>query len=177
MAVGILFSTASFYACTTTDPTKQDLSADKQFDIPTFFQQEIKHLSAANMEISKTVAKGSPSETKNILIQDWEKELSAFSSIDLNKAAYIGHVHKDSADYLVRLTLDDPAADISAVHIRYDEQNNPYAILILKKINNLLYQTTESLFYDKNKGYKIEKQQDVWLLGSNHYSIEGVFKD
>jgi len=175
IAIGIFVSTASFFACTATNPIKQAHTEEKQFDIPAFFQQEIQHLSETKKEISKTVAKDSSAETKKILIQDWEKELSAFSSIDLNKTAYIGHINKDSSDHLVKLTLDDPTADISAVHIRYDEHNNPSGILIFKKINNLLYQTTESLSYQKDKGYKIEKQQDVWLLGSNHYTIEGKF--
>jgi len=174
IAAGMILSAVSFLACST-DTNQVAQKQEKQFDIPAFFQQETQRLGQQNREITKTVSKETASETKKISIKDWEKELSAFSSVDLNKAAYSGQIHKDSADRLVKLSLSDPHADISSVQIQYADDNTPDEIHIIKNIDNLLYQTTEKLSYRKNKGYKIEKQQHVWLLGSNSYTIEGTF--
>jgi hypothetical protein len=71
--------------------------------------------------------------------------------------------------------VDNPQLDVSEVIIRYDAQNVPIEIQITRHIQNFLYTTSEKLSYRKNTSYRIEKDQDVWVLGSNNYVIEGKF--
>jgi len=158
------------FACNSTPQhTKQE---KKEFDLPAYFQREIKHLSSTDKEIVKTVSKDDVSETKTIRV-DWKKELAAFAAIDINKPVYAGYIRKDSSDRTVTLRIDDPKLDLSMIRIRYDEQNEPFEITIQRKTDNLLYDTIEKLYYRKNKSYRIEKQQKVWILGTNHYTIAG----
>ena len=164
---------AFLFACTSSPSDTQ--REKKAFDLPAYFRGEIKRLSATNRDILKTVSKGNASETKTIQV-DWETELAAFASIDLNKPVYAGYIRKDSSDNVVTFRMDNPAADISTVHIRYNEDDEPSEITIHKKTDNLLYETIETLYYRRNESYRIEKQQDVWLLGTNHYSIVGSLK-
>ncbi len=174
-AATIFLSAALFFACTSSPTVTNQVS--KEFDLPSFFQHEIKRLSSANREVIKTVSTGDSSETKTIQQIDWKKELAAFSSVDVNKAVYAGEIRKDSSDHIVTLYLDNPDADISKVRIHYDKQNEPQEIIIHKNIHNLLYHTIEILSYKKDHNYSIEKQQDVWLLGTNHYTIKGSFSN
>jgi hypothetical protein len=148
---------------------------EKVFDLPTYFDTEIEQLAARAPEIEKTVFTGNESETKTVQIRDWSRELSAFAAIDINKPAYKGYVKKDSSEGFVRLYVDNPQLDVSEVIIRYDAQNVPIEIQITRHIQNFLYTTSEKLSYRKNTSYRIEKDQDVWVLGSNNYVIEGKF--
>lgn len=174
LAVGIMLSTACFYACESSiTPSKK--TVERQFDLPAFFDREIKRLATDNKEIIKTVSTDDNSESKNVVIDNWSKELSAFAAIDLNKSAYLGYVEKDSSDHLVTLRINNPDLEVSEVVIRYDEQNTPAEIIITRRIQNFLYTTKEKLSYRKNKDYNIEKQQDVWMLGSHRYRIQGEF--
>jgi len=166
------FAVVFLVACFSSPTDTKQVIKNKEFDLPSYFQQEIKRLSAMDKEVVKTVSKEDVSETKTIHV-NWEKELAAFVSTDINKAVYAGYIRKDSSDRLVTLRLDNPDVDISSIRIRYDEQNEPIEIIIHKQVHNLLYNTTEKLSYNKDHSYRIEKQQDVWVLGTNHYSIEG----
>ncbi|NGM61753.1 hypothetical protein G5B30_07480 [Sphingobacterium sp. SGG-5] len=158
------------FACTSAPQhTKQE---QKEFDLPAYFQREIKRLSAVDKAVVKTVSKGDVSETKTLRV-DWKKELAAFASIDINKPVYAGYIYKDSSGRTVTFRIDNPKLDISMVRIQYNEQNEPLEITIQRKIDNLLYDTAEKLHYKKNESYRIEKQQDVWVLGTNHYTIAG----
>lgn len=174
--VGIIVSTVLFYGCGS-DTLSSAGGGERRFNIPAFFDREIKRLAAEDKEILKTVFTGDNGESKKVIINDWSKELSAFVTIDLNKPAYRGYVKKDSSSQQVTFRIDNPDLDVSEVIVHYNEQNIPTEIFIIRHIQNFLYTTREKLSYRKNKDYKIEKHQDVWMLGTNLYYIEGKFEE
>lgn len=147
----------------------------KEFDFPSFFQQEIGLLNTLQPQVDKTVIKDSTSETKNLVIEDWNKELSSFLSIDLNKPAYRGAYQKDSADNVVIYTFTDSTLDLSSIRVVYKD-HIPATLMIKKETKNLLYDTKESLEYVRGKRYSIDKRQNVKILGSHQYKIEGIIK-
>ncbi|MBE8720986.1 hypothetical protein C4F40_09655 [Sphingobacterium sp. Ka21] len=163
---------SALFSCVSTDTATKDQV--KLFDLPSFFQSEIKRLAATNPTITKTVRKDSISEVKQIKIENWETELSSFVTIDINKPAYDGYVDVDSINHLVTYTVTNPDLDLSCIQIQY-ENGKANAIVIERKVKNSLYNTTEFLEYRKNDSYTVEKNQSVKAVGENYYKIEGKF--
>lgn len=164
----------SFVSCTS-GSNVGNLVKERQPDIPAYFRAEIARLTKENPVVSKTATKDGFPETKEMQISDWSNELASFASIDLNKPAYRDVLKKDSTAYKVKITAKDPKIDIRQVDIIYDEQGDPISFHIQRKVQNFLNKTTETLYYAKNIGYRLEKKQSVPILGDQHYSIEGNF--
>lgn len=170
-AVMALAIAALFLSCT---PHQQGgVINETYFDIPTYFKGEITRLTRDNPLVNKTVVKDSLSETKEIKIADWGNELSSFVSIDLNKPVYAGVLQKDSTANRVKITVSDPKVDISFVEITYGDNGEPTLFHIERKVENFLYDTRETLHYETDKGYRLEKHQSVRILGDKYYRIEG----
>ncbi|SKB97497.1 hypothetical protein SAMN05660841_03397 [Sphingobacterium nematocida] len=146
-----------------------------EFDIPSFFRNEIELLNSTKPKVTKVVKKDSISETKQLIIADWQKELANFTSIDLNKAAYRGAYQKDSIGNTVTYSFTDSALDLSSVKIVY-HNGVPSIFTINKVTKNLLYNTEENLEYIKGESYTIDKIQAVKTLGSHHYQIKGTIE-
>ncbi|WP_144062615.1 hypothetical protein [Sphingobacterium paucimobilis] len=169
------FVVTIFYSCgSPSSPRKNELTVS-EFDLPAFFQQEIKSLDISKPTIRKTVSKDSISESKELQIGDWERELASFLTVDLNKPAYRGTYQKDSIANTVTYTFTDSTVDLSVLKIVYTDQI-PVSFTIKKSTNNLLYNTSESLEYIKGKRYIIDKVQSVKMLGNRHYRIEGIIE-
>lgn len=162
---------ALFLSCTSNQ--QEPMTRETYFDIPTYFKGEITRLTADNPVVNKTVVKDSLSETKEIKISDWENELSSFVSIDLNKPVYAGILQKDSTANSVKITASDPKVDISLVEIIYGADGEPVLFHIERNVENSLYDTRETLRYEKDKRYSLEKHQSVFILGDKYYHIEG----
>ncbi|WP_164112473.1 MULTISPECIES: hypothetical protein [Sphingobacterium] len=174
-AVSILCITAFTSSCTSASNNAHN-SNDLEIDIPSFFQNEIALLNSKRPTVTKTVKKDSISETKQLTVSDWQKELANFTSIDINKAAYRGSYHKDSIGNTVTYSFKDSALDLSSLKIVYD--NGIPSIFTIKKVTkNLLYDTEENLEYIKGKSYSVDKTQVVKALGSHHYQIKGRIEE
>lgn len=167
--------TALFLSCTSS-PNGSDVIRETYLDIPGYFKGEIARLTQDNPVVNKTVVKDSLSETQEVKIADWSNELASFVSIDLNKPAYNGILQKDSTNNEVNITATDPKIDLVAVDVTYGENGEPTAFRIQRNIQNSLYDTRETLRYEKNKGYSLEKHQSVLILGDKYYHVEGTFK-
>ncbi|TJZ63115.1 hypothetical protein FAZ15_02120 [Sphingobacterium olei] len=171
-AIGILSLASALFSCTSTDTSTK--GQVKLFDLPSFFQSEIKRLKKINPTITKTVRKDSISEVKQIKIDNWDTELSSFVSTDINKPAYDGFVDVDSVDNLVTYTVTSPDLDLSCIQILYKNEKVS-DVIIERKVKNSLYNTTEFLEYRKDDSYTVEKNQSVIAVGDNYYKIEGKF--
>ena len=145
-----------------------------EIDLPSYFKGEIESLTKQNPKITKTVFKDIVKETKSLHINDWERELGSFLAVDINKPAYKGLYTKDSTDNLVRYQFTK--SDISQISIEYQE-GVPAVIQIEKSVKNLLYNSTEKITYASNQFYTIDKEQEVKVLGTNKYKIEGILGD
>jgi len=153
------------------------ISGEKTFyrDLPAFFKQEVQRLKTQEPNIQKTVEKDKEQETKEVQINDWNTELSSFLNIDLNKVNYQNQLLVDSTDSVIIYTAINPNIDIQKVEITLDPQGEINAIDIYKISDNTLYKSTETLHYNKEEGYRIEKEQDIRFLGKNNYKITGSF--
>lgn len=171
---GILCLTAVTLSCTSASKQEHN-TVDPEIDIPAFFKNEISFLNAENPNVTKTVKKDSLSETKQLVITDWDKELANFSSIDINKPAYRGTYDKDSVDNRVTYNFKDSSVDLSVVQIVYVD-GAVSTLNVKRSTKNLLYNTVENLEYIKGKSYRVEKIQNVKVMGSQHYLIEGIIE-
>lgn len=165
---------ALFISCSDTPPTS-GATKEKQFDIPHFFKQEIARLEKTNPLVKKTVTKDSLSETKELNISNWSNELANFATVDLNKPVYVGLLRKDSVDGKLTFTADDPKVDLSSVEISFAQDKTPKGFIIRRTIKNSLYQTTETMEYQRDSIYRLQKDQSVLLLGDKHYNIHASF--
>lgn len=169
-----LASAAFFHACNSQSERKQ--AEDQQYvNLPEYFNNEISRLNGLKPTILKTVVKDSISESKKVRVTDWERELSSFTNIDLNKPAYQGLFEKDSSDHRATYISNDPQIDIQQVTVDYEPDGTPFSFLIKRKVDNTLYETSEILSYNKKEGYSIEKKQHILLLGDKFYFIKGVY--
>lgn len=176
VALGLLsLSVGLSLSCESPSAEKKRNLVAPEFDLPSFFHKEIAALNAAKPKIKKTVQKDSISETKELIIADWNKELTSFLAVDLNKAAYRGAFQKDSTDHTVVYTFTDSSVDLSSLKIVYVD-NIPTQFTIKKSTQNLLYNTSENLEYIKGKSYSIDKLQSVYMLGTQHYKIMGIIE-
>lgn len=162
-------------SCGSPSPETKTTTVMQQFDLPSFFQQEIARLDSLQPKIKKTVSEDRVSETKELVIAAWDKELASFLAVDLNKPAYRGTYRKDSIGNTVKYTVTDPSLDLSLLEIVYTDQI-PTTFIIKKSTKNLLYNTSEHLEYVKGKRYTIDKLQSVKMLGYRHYRIEGIIE-
>lgn len=165
---------ALFFSCSTPPPTG-GAAKEKQFDIPNFFKQEIARLEKTNPLVKKTVTKDSLSETKDLKISNWSNELASFATVDLNKPVYAGLLQKDSVNGKLTFTADDPKVDLSSVEISFAPDKSPKGFVIRRTIKNSLYQTAETLEYQRDSIYSLQKDQSVLLLGDKHYNISASF--
>lgn len=168
------FVALAFCACS--DEKKTDsTSATDYFPTHDFFQAEVERLSAASPAVHKTVGKNGDTEVKDVAISNWENELGAFLSVDLNKPALKDAFEVDSSERSIRYTAKDPELEIQSVLIVLDTTQRPQRIEISKQSDNILYQNKEELKYITDSSYQLIKEQDILFLGKNNYQITGQF--
>lgn len=171
----VLTSTIAFFISCSNSTSNHEKEHSLEFDLPSFFNREVKLLNSAKPIVKKTVEKDGISESKELTIADWERELANFLSVDLNKPAYQGYVKKDSFQNNVMYTIANSTLDLTSVQIMY-KSNKPISFIIKKSSKNLLYQTDEILKYNKGIGYSIDKTQKVKGLNKQHYKISGIIE-
>jgi hypothetical protein len=157
--------------------SSSDEQAQKQnyfFDIAGYFKQQATLLT--NKSVTKTVSKDKATETKTLIVENWEQELQLFTDCDINKAAWKDSYKKDSTSNTLIYTATDPDLRVRAIKINFLGQS-PSKIEISTQSKNLLYHTTENLVFIPDSLYQITKHQKVILLGLHDYKISGRFKN
>jgi hypothetical protein len=174
----VLLLLCGSYACN--KPEIKETGAQlKYFDLKGYFDKEAERLQILNPQINKSVSHNGETETKKVRISSWKKELNMFTESDINKPAW-------KASYSVFISPNTPAEKVISYKAKYPDlktQNIFVAysngelteIQIVNNVKNLLYQTTETLYYSPKHGYTIIKTQKVKIMGANNYRIKGVF--
>lgn len=148
------------------------------FNLKDYFHKEAQILSIQRPRILKQVSRNESHEKKEIRIEDWERELALFLESDINKVAWrysydeINH-YNDNQDTLKYVSKDTSLRTQEIVIIRKDSVIKEIAIK--NKVENYLYTSREELYYYPDSLYKIQKNQQVIVLGSNNYQISGRF--
>lgn len=170
LVIGLLSS------CGESEQTTQNLQTEVYFDIKGFFEEEAVRLSGNSNPVHKEITRNrEETESKNITIKDWKKELSLFIESDINKPAWTSSYQvREEGDSTVYIT-SDPNLRTKKIVINMEDEKVA-AITISNEVTNQLYTSQEKLYYSPDSLYRIEKEQDVRVIGSNQYLVTGKFK-
>ncbi|MNT73709.1 hypothetical protein D3C72_2124500 [compost metagenome] len=114
------------------------------------------------------------SETKNIRVADWAKELSVFSEADINRSAWKGLFHIEKNKEQEVYSSDDKKVPVKEVLIT-KTGGKVQGIKILIRTSNMLYSSADTLSYYPDSLYQIKKKQEIRLLSEKNYIITGKF--
>ena len=145
------------------------------FDLKGYFINDTARLNHSNIPVDKTVTHNGIAETKTVHIDNWGRELDLFIASDINKPAWKNSYSVTTTGDFLIYKAKDPDLKTREVMIKKDRQKVKW-ILIFNYTKNALYQTTEKLTYFPDSLYLIQKKQQVRLIGTNIYTIKGVFK-
>ena len=151
---------------------KEDATA-KYFDLKAYFKADSARLSNLNKPVRKTVTHNGVTETKEVKIDDWSQELSLFSQSDINKPAWRDSYKVQTTPTMAIYTAIDDDLKTREIIVNKTDDDKVKYIVIYNYTKNLLYYTKEKLTYWPDSLYKIEKTQQVRLLGLNKYVITG----
>lgn len=167
----LIFTVLLFSSCSSAndEPAQKHLYF---FDLAGYFKQQASSLK--DKKIVKTVTKNADSETKRLVIENWQQELQLFTDADINKPAWKNSYRKDSTANTLIYTATDPELRVQKIEIRLSGKT-PTKIVIDAKSKNLLYHNKETMIFIPDSLYQITKHQKVVLLGLNNYTITGKF--
>jgi len=142
------------------------------FDLKGYFNTDIKRLSKLNHPILKSVTHNDVTETKRVIINNWELELNLFIQSDINKPAWQNSYTVENTGNAIFYRAKTP--DLKTRFIAINKNGNKIKwILIYNYTKNMLYQTSETLSYFPDSVYIIKKYQKVRVLKANRYLIKG----
>ncbi|SHG21545.1 hypothetical protein [Pedobacter caeni] len=150
-------------------------NAHTYFDLKGFFEKERARLSQSNPLILKTVMVNDSSESKQLRIADWKKELSAFSDADMNRAAWKGLFQIRKTTSGVAYTTDSKKVPVKEVLVM-ERNGKLYGLQILIRNSTTLYTSSDTLSYYPDSLYEVKKSQNIRLLSEKNYRITGKFK-
>jgi hypothetical protein len=166
-----LGSALLFWSCQT-DKTAQP-SKGSTLSLDSFFNAEIQKLTKLNPLVEKTVVKDADQEVKSLKISNWQNELSGFIAADITKDADPSLYDFKEVDCKTIYQAKDPRLAIQHLAVEHDLDGKIKQVVIERKVDNSLYSSNEKLTYDVDSMYRIEKHQDILILGQSYYKIVG----
>jgi hypothetical protein len=168
----LLLLAASLQSC------KPDLSEAgskaKFFDLKGYFEADSARLTRLNPWVTKSVKHNTETETKKVQITNWGNELKLFTESDINKQSWKESYDVQSTGDFLIYKAKDPGLRTREVLIKKEGSKVKW-ILIFNHTKNILYENVEKLSYYPDSLYLIQKLQRVRLLGTQKYTIKGVF--
>lgn len=169
--IALLLALLLFNAC---NSGEKKAEPSNYFDLKTYFAEESARLNKNNPSVHKTVSIDGSSEEKQLTIEDWTKELAAFSDADINKAAWRGSFNLEKKNAEERYTPKGEDIPVRLLVIkRKAEKINSIHIEIRNK--NPLYTSVDELNYYPDSVYEITKTQAIKLKEPKTYEVRGVF--
>ncbi|WP_316815906.1 hypothetical protein [Pedobacter nyackensis] len=158
------------------NPTeKSQKNALSYFDLKGYFDKEALRLTQSNPLVTKTVAVNQQTETKQVRMTDWAKELSVFSNADINRNAWKGLFDAKNTGQQFLYTSDHEKVPVKEVLVT-KKNGRISAIRILIIYSNILYKSADTLSYYPDSLYQVKKKQQIKLLSEKNYTITGRFK-
>ena len=145
------------------------------FDLPNYFKQEANRLAKARPMINKTIEVNGKSETREVKIDNWEKEFDLFVQADINKASWRGSFTPTVANNLQVYTSQSNKIPVKRLEVSYTG-NKVASIKVFVTNTNDLYTSNDSLSYYPDSLYRIKKVQHIKLMSEKKYEVTGKFK-
>jgi len=155
-------------------PTQNKAQAKAYFDLKGYFEKEADRLDKLGLKIDKSVSINGIEEHKLIKVEDFNKELNSFITLDINKASWRDAFKVKKENNLLMYTTDNEKIPVKKVEIQY-QNNKVSSIYIVTEVDNILYHSTDTLSYRSNQFYEIKKTQKIKLLKEKKYTIIGKF--
>lgn len=169
----LLTSVAACDSVSESTPTNEKL---RYFSLDEYFSDEITRLKKEQPDIQKTVNINGNSESKLTNTINWEHELELFAAADINKAAWTNSYTVDSTDRKVIYSSKEQELKTKHIIIQHQKNGEILSIEIHNEEYNWIYRSMETLTYYPDSLYSIEKTQEVRIVGSNHYQVQGLWK-
>lgn len=168
----------SVVACNSvTEPTTStETEQPTYFSLNTYFSDEIDRLTKEQPDLEKTVNINGSSESKATNTVNWKHELELFAQADINKAAWTNSYTVDSTERKVVYTSKEPDLKTKQIIIQHKADKTVLGIEIHNEESNWIYRSVEKLTYYPDSLYSIDKIQEVRIVGSNHYHVQGVWR-
>ncbi|GAA4173082.1 hypothetical protein [Sphingobacterium ginsenosidimutans] len=165
-----------FWSCSSPSGQQKAKKTTDIFSVDSFFSAEAQRLQQLNPSVLKSVNKDGEKEQRELKIENWKNELSAFQSADISKNFDPALYDVKAVDCVTEFTAKKKELQIQKLRIEFDRKNEKVKhIQIDKKIANSLYDSEEKLDYYIDSLYSIVKLQDVQGLDANQYEIIGRF--
>jgi hypothetical protein len=175
-----LFSLVFFFAsCENVTDTQTD-QVHLYADIPalvTSLQTELKN---ANPSVQKTVRVDGKSEKITAKDIDWEKELTLFQELNLNKSAFKGQFTEQKAQNgSVKYMAKEKDMLIQVLEMKLDTKTQkPIQISAFWENRNILYETSRNLSMElvdgKLRKYTVDTKQKLKFGKMQMLGVEGV---
>lgn len=156
------------------NPEQPQKVPQKYFDLKGYFQQEATRLNQTKPLVHKTVAVNEGTESKQIRITDWNKELANFSDADLNKSAWQGLFKVVKNEQQELYSSDNDKVLVKKLVVTRKD-NKITGIKLLLHTSNYLYNSTDTLSYFPDSLYEVKKKQQIRFLKEKRYTIKGLF--
>jgi|ERR1700761_2152518 len=151
----------------------------KFFDLKGYFTAESARLTKLNPVINKTAVFNNYTQTKKLHIQNWSNELSSFIESDINKPAWRTSYNVQATDNLLIYRAKDSSLKTREIIIKKEGDKIKWILIFnhpkSKLVNKTLSETLEKLSYFPDSLYLIRRKQTVRLLGTNNYTVQGLF--
>ena len=112
---------------------------------------------------------------------NWEKELSAFASIDFLKPSYNGRFQKDSSfinenNFRLIFLCEDKKTDIKKVEINFDLITRKVkSIIFLMSETNTIYESEKQLKFYTDSAFSVSGKQNIKLTEGVNYQVNVRF--
>lgn len=175
-AFGIFASLLLFCAC---KQPEKEYRAESYFDVPAFFDSEVSRLKPLGVKLVKITRVGDKSDSTEIKVPDWKRELALFRKLNLNVPALSGkyQITKEFSGSLNTTRYVLPEGMNGAVEVRISEN----AKGIIQRLECRIVETstltthTENWSYVPNSGYAYAGSDRIHGVSSNTYFFSGRF--
>lgn len=154
-------------------PSAVNSGTNNYFDVKGFFENEARRLAQLNTLVLKTVMKDNRKETRKMRISNWQAELGLFMESDINKPAWKSSYKVSGDKKRLLYTATDSTLRTQRILIEKDSSGVIKHISVLNRNRNMLYESDDKLDYFTDSLYRIQKEQDVLILGNNTYEVTG----
>jgi hypothetical protein len=171
--LALVFWALSLSACQQKEIRNKQL---EYVDLQGFFSAEASRLNAQKPTFTKTVGINEKKESKVVNKNiDWEKELNVFKEADINKPAFKGMYQISKLPNKTLYTSLNKKNLVQQIEVDWNLAKKPTGIRIFQLTKNMIYRASDTLSYYPDSVYSIHKKQEVRVLGTTVYTIDGTF--